>query len=87
MFRNDPRDLAATLSEMEYRARQLSNFNQIEAKEKMTTWIQNDRRFDGYDPQRLAERAQASKYNGASLDLDDPQLKRGGEPRPLDRWR
>ena len=42
MFRNDPRDLAATLSEMEYRARQLSNFNQVEAKQKMQEWVAND---------------------------------------------
>jgi hypothetical protein len=87
MFRNDPRDLAATLSEMEYRARQLTNFNQIEAKEKIKEWIQNDRRFDSYDPQRLTERVQLSKNNGAVLELDDPQLQRGGQPRPLDRWR
>ena len=85
MFRNDPRDLAATLAEMEYRARQLTNFNQVEAKGKMQEWIANDRRFDGYDHQRLVERVQLSKSNGACLELDDPQLKKGGQPRPLDR--
>ena len=41
--------------------------------------------FDGYDHQRLVERVQLSKSNGAHLELDDPQLKRGGSPRPLDR--
>lgn len=85
MFRNDPRDLTATLAEMEYRARQLTNFNQTEAKQKMQEWIANDRRFDGYDHQRLVERVQLSKSNGAALELDDPQLKKGGQPRPLDR--
>jgi hypothetical protein len=87
MFGKDQRDLTATLSEMEYFARQKSNFNQVEAKQRMVEWLAHDRRFDAYDPQRLVERVQLSKNNGAVLDLDDPQLKRGGEPRPLDRWR
>jgi hypothetical protein len=63
------------------------DFNQTEAKQKMTEWLANDRRFDAFDPQRLIERVQLSKNNGAVLDLDDPQLQRGGQPRPLDRWR
>ena len=72
MFRNDPRDLAATLSEMEYRARQLTNFNQPEAKAKMAEWLANDRRFDAYDAQRLIERVQLSKNNGAVLSWTIP---------------
>jgi hypothetical protein len=85
MFGNDPRDLARTLSEMEGQARQKTNFNQIEAKQKMKEWLAQDRRFDHYDATRLIERVQLSKYNGAVLELDDPQLLKGGQPRPLDR--
>jgi hypothetical protein len=85
MFGTDPRDLARTLSQMESQARQASNFSQTETKQKMAEWLSHDRRFDAYDPQRLIERVQLSKYNGAVLELDDPQLLKGGEPRPLDR--
>jgi hypothetical protein len=84
MFGNDPRDLTKALSEMEYEARQKTNFNKVEAKQKMVEWLSQDRRFDGYDVQRLADRVQLSKYNGAVLDLTDPQLK-GQSPRPGDR--
>jgi len=85
MFGKDQRDLTATLSEMEYWARQKSNFNQTEARQRMAEWLQQDRRFDGFDHSRLVERVQLSKSNGAVLDLDDPQLLKGGQPRPLDR--
>jgi hypothetical protein len=88
MFSNDKRDLAVALSQMETLARQKTNFNQPEAKEKMREWLENDRRFDSYDPDRLIERVRNCKYRGMSWDtLDDPQLFRGGEPRPLDRWK
>jgi hypothetical protein len=87
MFDIDPRDLAATLSQMETQARQKANFDQNEAKQKMAEWLANDRRFDSYDPARLIERVQVCKSNGAHLDLEDPQLMKGGQPRPLDRSR
>jgi hypothetical protein len=85
MFGNDPRDLARTLSEMETQARQSSNYNQVEAKQKLAEWLAHDRRFDAYDTNRLIERVQLHKYNGAVLELDDPQLFKGGQPRPGDR--
>ena len=87
MFSKDEKDLARTLAEMEYFARQKSNWNQVEAKQKIVEYVTQDRRFDGFDANRLAERVQLSRSNGASLSLDDPQLKKGGQPRPLDRWR
>jgi hypothetical protein len=87
VFTNDKNDLTRTLGEMEYLARQKTNFNQVEAKEKMREWLAQDRRFDGYDPNRLIERVHEAKFSGAQLDLDDPQLRKGGQPRPLDRWR
>src|SRR5256885_2244781 len=81
VFGNDEREMAATLSRMETKAREQSNFNQNEARQSMASWVANDRRFDGYDPQRLVDRVQHCKSNGAQLDLTDPQLLRGGKPR------
>ena len=87
MFTNHPNDLAKTLGEMERTARDRCNFNQVEAREKLKEFIQRDRRFDQYDKDALVSRVMLCRSNGASLDLDDPQLK-GQEPRPLDRrWR
>ena len=85
MFGTDPRDLVRTLSEMESLARQKTNFSQTEAKQKMVEWLAHDRRFDAYDAQRLIERVQLFKHNGVVLEMDDPQLLKGGQPRPLDR--
>lgn len=87
MFGKAQRDLILTLSQMETQARQATNFHQGEAKQKMAEWLAQDRRFDSYDPERLIDRVQLHKHNGAQLDLTDPQLKRGGQPRPLDhKW-
>jgi hypothetical protein len=86
MFGNTPKDLCATLSEMETVARQRSNFNQIEARNVMSSWIRNDQRFAAFDSDALAKRVVECKSCGASLDLDDPRL-RGGEARPLERSR
>ena len=87
MFDTDARSLASTLSQMETQARQKANFDQTVAKQKMAEWLANDRRFDSYDPMRLVERVHVCKAQGAHLDLEDPQLMRGGQPRPLDRSR
>ena len=57
-------------------ARDRCNAHQGEAKQKMIEWLANDRRFDQYDKERLVERVNLCRYNGATLDLDDPQLKR-----------
>jgi hypothetical protein len=77
MFDPEEKDLAQTLSQMERQARERSNFNQLEAKERMARWVANDRRFDGYDAEKLVERVQYCKSNGAALNLDSPELKRG----------
>jgi hypothetical protein len=83
MFGSEPRDLAATLSEMERVSRAKSNFDQIEQKQRFREYLSHDTRFNGFDHNRLIERVRLCKYNGATLDLDDPFL-RGGEKRPLD---
>jgi hypothetical protein len=77
MFERDPKDLAATLSEMERRSRERTCFNQVEAKVKFAEWISQDRRFDDFDPVRVAERVAYCRSNGAVFDVDDPQLRRG----------
>ena len=84
MFDKDPRDLTATLAEMEYRSRVTTNFTQSEAREKMTQWLSQDRRFDDFDKDKLVQRVQECRQAGAVLDLDDPVLK-GQERRPLDK--
>jgi hypothetical protein len=84
MFGTSPRDLCATLSEMERVALERSRFNQIEARDVLKSWIRNDQRFAQYNPDVLAARVQECKSNGAVLDLDDPRL-RGQPARPLER--
>ena len=44
-FDSDHRDLAATLSAMERESRERTQFNQIEAKQKMKAWLAQDSRF------------------------------------------
>ena len=85
MFDSEQKDLSATLSQMERLAREKSNFNQIEAREKMARWVANDRRFDAFEPTRLVERVAHCKSNGAVFDIEDPALLKGGRPRPLSR--
>ena len=84
MFTRDPRDLTATLAQMDSQARAKANCNQLEAKKIMADWIKQDRRLDGLDPHRLAARVMECRSNGAHLDLEDPFLQRNGQRRPLD---
>ena len=58
VYGKDERDLAVTLTRMSDLARERSNFNQNEAREKMAEWLKSDRRFDSFDPARLIERVQ-----------------------------
>ncbi|WP_316200803.1 MULTISPECIES: hypothetical protein [unclassified Bradyrhizobium] len=85
MFDSKPSDMTATLSQMERWSRERTNFNQPEAIKKFIEYIGTDRRFDGFDAQKLAERVQHCKNYGATLDLEAPELRRGGHKRPLDR--
>lgn len=84
MHGNDPRDLAATLTNMHRTAIERARWDQNEAKEIMRSYLHTDRRFDHYNADRLIERIQECRSNGAVLDLDDPRLK-GQDPRPLER--
>ncbi len=82
---NNAKELARTLAEIHGEARRATNFNQIEARQKMAEWIAMDRRFDNYEPSRLLDRVEANRSNGAAWDLDDPWLQRGGQKLPLSR--
>ena len=82
MFGDTERDKVSTLAEMERLSGVRTNFDQVAAREVFKQYLDADRRFDGYDKDRLVARVQECKACGATLDLDDPVLK-GQEPRPL----
>jgi hypothetical protein len=84
MFELDEKDLSVTLREMERESRIRSNFDQGAARQKMAQWLSQDRRFDGFDKNRLVERVTECRQSGGVLDLTDPTL-RGGPPRVGDR--
>jgi hypothetical protein len=85
MFDRTPRDLCNTLSQMHRRAKDVCNNDQAEAQRKLEEWIQQDRRLDGFDAARLAQRVNTCLQSGAVLELDAPELLKGGQRRPLDR--
>ncbi len=83
MYGNDERDLCATLSEMHRVAIQRAHWDQTAAKQIMRDYLQVDRRFDQFDPDRLIERIHEARSSGRTMDLaDDPWLRRGGQKRP-----
>ena len=82
MFGDDERDRVAALAEMERLSRVRTNFDQVAARETFKSYLNADRRFDGFDKDALVTRVQECKQCGATLDLTDPVL-RGLEPRPL----
>jgi hypothetical protein len=82
--RNQP-DILATLGQMVQLAHRRANYNQNEVKEKLREYVQTDRRFKGYDLDRLVDRVTKCGQSGAKLDLSNPWLLPGGEKRPLSR--
>jgi hypothetical protein len=83
MFGGDKRDLCVTLIQMYKVALERAHFSQTEAKEILRCYLQTDRRFDPFDPDRVIERTQEARSNGRTMDLlDGPYLRRGGEKRP-----
>jgi hypothetical protein len=67
MYGHDEKDLCASLSEMHRVATQRANFNQVEAKEILRGYVQADRRFDQFDPDRLIERVHEAKSCGRTM--------------------
>jgi hypothetical protein len=77
MFSDSDRDKKITLGEMRRTALNLCNGNQIEANQKMVDLVKQDRRFDGLDAAKVAEKVEQSWSNGAKLDLEANELKPG----------
>jgi hypothetical protein len=83
MFGRDDRNMAATLQEMHRVSLWRTNSNQGEARELFRNYLKDDRRFEGYDKDRLMDAVTRCRSNGAALDLQDPYLFKGGQKRPL----
>jgi hypothetical protein len=84
MYGDTEKDLCATLSHMHRAAVERCNYNQIEAKEVLKGYVQADRRFDQFDPDRLVARVEEALSCGRVMDLTtDPYLRPGGVKRPL----
>jgi hypothetical protein len=84
MYGDSERDLCATLWQMHKTAVERANCNQIEAREILRGYVQTDRRFDEFDPDRLVKRIEECRSCGRTADLfSDPYLRRNGEKRPL----
>jgi hypothetical protein len=86
MFGTDDRDKLRALSEMARTSVDRCWGNKVEAKERMKEWLSYDRRFEGFDPDKLVDRVMLARSNGAIVELYDPEL-RGLPPRPLSRSR
>jgi hypothetical protein len=79
MFGRSDKDLAQFLMTAERQAIDRCHFNQTQAVNELARIISNDRRFDAYDPTRLADRVSRVRHSGAVLNMDDPELRHGGE--------
>jgi hypothetical protein len=82
MFGSEETDLLATLKLMNHDAFNRCNANKVDAAESMKSWVANDPRFAGYDPERLVTHFQERTGCGGKVELDDPFLRKGGQPRP-----
>jgi hypothetical protein len=86
MFGDSDRDLANFLTLAERDAINRCRFNQAEALKELARIIDQDRRFDHLDSDRLAQRVADCRHSGRVLDLSDPELRPGGEVyHPLKR--
>jgi hypothetical protein len=83
MFGTSDRELALALGAMWKEAREVCNFNQIDAQQRLSEYLSRDARFSEYDRDRLAERVVEAASNGRTLDLADDPWLRGGSKRPL----
>lgn len=82
MFGNDENDLKATLKMMAHDSYNRSCGSKTEAAQSMRSWIAADPRFSQYDPERLVAHFQERTGCGGKVELDDPFLLKGGQPRP-----
>jgi len=82
MFGDDEANLKATLRLMQHDSYNRSCGNKLEAAKSMQSWVANDPRFAQYDPERLVTHFQERTSCGGKVELDDPYLRKGGQPRP-----
>ena len=82
MFGTDDADLMATLKLMAHDSYNRSCGNKVDAAQSMKSWISHDARFADYDPERLVTHFQERTGCGGKVELDDPFLRKGGQPRP-----
>jgi hypothetical protein len=85
MYDDSDKDKIRTLGWMVETALERSHQNKIAARDLMREYLEIDRRFDSYDKDRLVRRIEECRSNGAKLDLTDPRLRPGGQPRPLEK--
>jgi hypothetical protein len=85
MFGKDESEKLATLGAMQGEALRQANFHHGKAREQLVSRIKIDRRFDDLDAERLADQVFDCSQSGKRLDLNDPFLQPGGQPRPKAR--
>jgi hypothetical protein len=76
MFSGSEKDLATYLMTAERTCVERARYNQGEAVRQLADIIANDRRFDSFDPHRLAQRVSDYRHTGQVLGLGDPDLRR-----------
>jgi hypothetical protein len=86
MYDPNEKDMLAALGSMARTSVDRCWGNKVEARERMKEWLTYDRRFENFDHDKLVDRVMLSRSNGAVVELfDDPELLKGGSPRPLQR--
>lgn len=80
MFGPTDSDRLRKLGAMYAEAYRRSNFNKLEARERLAEWLAADRNFDGLNHERLAKRVEECRSDGSRLNLQEEYL-RGGERR------
>jgi hypothetical protein len=85
MYDPNEKDMLAALGSMARTSVDRCWGNKVEARERMKEWLTYDRRFENFDHDKLVDRV-TLRSNGAVVELfDDPELLKGGSPRPLQR--
>jgi hypothetical protein len=88
MYDPNEKDMLSALGSMAKRSVDVCWGNKVEARERMKQWVGLDRRFDSFDADKLVDRVMLARSNGAVVELDSPELLKGGSPRPfkLSEW-
>jgi hypothetical protein len=80
MFGDSERDLAAWLTAAGRESIERAHFNQHQGQQDLAIMISNERRFDAYDPAKVADQYFRARTSGAVIDLTDSSLARGAAP-------